>query len=308
MGTTRHAFAGPGELEAALALVCACRTAEHATPWPPLSELRSTLTALPSGTAHAQLWEDAQGTLIAVALLWDESVLVSAVHPDVCTEPLELELLRWGWSTATNEAHRRGERACLFVPVSSQDHGRIALLEREGFVADEWRTLQMSRPLGLPIAEPLVPDGFIVRPAGPKDTAAALLTLHNEIFVGLPKTRSERRALRQASTYRPALDLVAVAPDRRLAAYCFGSVSPDDGRGPSAPAGWIERIGVRADFRRRGLGRAILLQALRTMRTEGLDCALLTTGASNTAARRLFAECGFHTTCEIGWYVRGQEG
>lgn len=306
MGVTRRAFAGPGELEGALALVRACRAAALAVPWPPLGELRAMLTALPPGAAHAQLWEDAQGGLVALALLWDDSVLVSAVRPGDDTEALELELLRWGWAAATSEARRRGERPCLFVPARARDHARVALLEREGFAADEWRTLQMVRPLGQPIPAPSLPDGFRVRPAAAADTAA-LLALHNEIFVGLSKTSSERRALRRSSTYRPALDLVAVAPDGRLAAYCFGSISRDDGPAPSEPAGWIERVGVRPAFRRRGLGLGLVLRALHAMRAEGLAWALLTTGAANAVARRLFEGCGFHAACEIGWYVRGTD-
>ncbi|NTU80937.1 MAG: GNAT family N-acetyltransferase [Chloroflexales bacterium] len=302
----RRAVTGPAEREAALALVRACRAAARAVPWPSLGELRVALAAQPRGAPHAQIWADADGSPLAVALLWDESVLVSAVYPQAYTEALELDLLRWGWASAVSVARRRGERGCLFVPACSHDDARIALLAREGFVADEWRTLQMCRPLGAPIPEPSLPDGFRVLQAGARCASAAVVALHNEIFAGLAKTAADRRALRRAGSYRRALDLVAVAPDGRLAACCFGTVSPDEGGCPSQPVGWVERVGVRGAFRQRGLGRAVVLSMLHAMRAEGLGCALLTTGASNAAARRLFEACGFGVTCEICWYVRSQ--
>lgn len=300
----RRAFAGPCDLDSALGLVAACRTAGRAVPWPSLGELRADLLAQPS--AWAWIWEDDQGRARAVAMLWEGSVLLSAVDPQLDGEDLERELLRCARDAAVHDARMHGVRGSLFVPVCCDDHAEIALLEREGFLADEWRTLLMQRSLRAPLPEPAVPEGFSVHQVGAEGETANLAALHNEIFVGLPKTRADQRQIRHAESYRRALDLVATAPDGELAAFCFGTVSAEGVGSGLEPVGWIERVGVRQHNRRLGLGRAIVLYALHAMRVEGLGAAKLITGATNTAARKLFETCGFRTACEICWYVWGE--
>ena len=63
--------------------------------------------------------------------------------------------------------------------------------------------------------------------------------------------------------YRGSLDCVVEAPDGRFAAYVL--VWPDDENG----VGELEPVGVREEFRRRGLGSAVCTFALRRLYEEG---------------------------------------
>lgn len=57
--------------------------------------------------------------------------------------------------------------------------------------------------------------------------------------------------------------------------------------------GSVQNVGVLPRFRGRGLGEAILLQALWCFREQGLTAACLEVTAENTAACRLYERLGF---------------
>lgn len=56
--------------------------------------------------------------------------------------------------------------------------------------------------------------------------------------------------------------------------------------------GWIVQVGVRPEWRGRGLGAALVVEALRRMRAAGANTALLDVNANNPAAA-LYARLGF---------------
>jgi ribosomal protein S18 acetylase RimI-like enzyme len=63
--------------------------------------------------------------------------------------------------------------------------------------------------------------------------------------------------------FRESLDCVVEAPEGRFAAYCL--CWPDDEHG----VGEFEPVGVRDEFRRRGLGAAVCTYALQRLHQEG---------------------------------------
>lgn len=55
---------------------------------------------------------------------------------------------------------------------------------------------------------------------------------------------------------------------------------------------WINEVGVRDDYQRRGLGKAVVTCLLHHGRSLGCEVAWVLTETGNTAARRLYAACG----------------
>lgn len=297
-------YRGAEDLAAVLDLWCAARAVDQGDPWPPLDALRAELAARQAGACDVRVWEDARGQPVGAALLLDECILVACARPGADTEALANEMLAWGLGSIARIACGYGERPCLFVPARSDDRQFIALLERAGFQADPWRTLRMRRSLRDPIAEPQPPPGIVIRPVAGMRDIAAIVALHDVVFTGGDKSLDDRAALMRAPGYQPALDLVAVGPEGALAGYALAVTAPLERERLGQASGWIEFVGVERSQRGRGVGRALVLRLLHAMRGAGLDLALLSTGAANLAACRLFAACGFTVWHEIRWYVR----
>lgn len=102
----------------------------------------------------------------------------------------------------------------------------------------------------------------------------------------------------QLPGYEQELDLVAVAPDGTIAAYVNGWTDPVNRIGDFGP------VGTRAAYRRQGLGRAVLLEALRRMRERGMNRVCVSTGEANTPARRLYEAIGFRIVNGYHQYVK----
>ena len=63
-------------------------------------------------------------------------------------------------------------------------------------------------------------------------------------------------------------------------------------------------LGARLAFRRQGLTRGVLLEALRRMQELGMDRVSVSTGESNTPARRLYQSIGFKIVNKYLEYVK----
>ncbi len=304
---THRAYAGAADLAAVLELWLAARAVDRGDLWPPLDTLQGELLACPQGTPYTGLWEDQHGVLVGVAMLLDESVLLSCTRVGADDERLASAMLSWGLASAGRAARGAGECASLFVPVCSDDRRLAALLERTGFQEDAWQTLRMERALHTPIDAPSPPQAVLIRPFVASRDLAAATALHGRLFVGGRKSVNERCALMDAPGYRPELDLVAVLADGTLAGYALAICCELERQRLGQRLCWLEFVGVDQGYRKRGLGRALTLELLQAMRAAGLDTVRLSTGAANLAARRLFEDCGFQVRQRIRWYVREAE-
>ena len=95
--------------------------------------------------------------------------------------------------------------------------------------------------------------------------------------------------------YRSDLDLVAIAPDGTLAAFCYGAIDPAYNQQKNCREGWIDLLGTRRGFRRMGLGRALLLEGLTQLKNAGMDTAKIGVDSQNpNRAYALYESVGFH--------------
>jgi ribosomal protein S18 acetylase RimI-like enzyme len=93
--------------------------------------------------------------------------------------------------------------------------------------------------------------------------------------------------VRQAAALWPDTVLVAEEGDGVAVGFTIGAVSSD-------PAvGWILRLKVREELRRRGCATALLRAVLDRLRAEGVRTVRLTVAPENLAARALYARLGF---------------
>lgn len=156
----------------------------------------------------------------------------------------------------------------------------------------------MERPLAGPLPEPGGPAGLVIRPLAGDDEAAARAEALAAAF-GAPPQPERYRQLMRAPGYTRDLDIVAVAPDGRLAAFAMCWV--DTGN----KTGQFEPVGTAPAFRGRGAARAVLHEGLRRMRQRGAERAIVIVDAEEQAACRLYESAGFEQRWGLTLYARG---
>jgi ribosomal protein S18 acetylase RimI-like enzyme len=79
----------------------------------------------------------------------------------------------------------------------------------------------------------------------------------------------------------------------KLVAYCEVSISRQEWVRQSQHIGWVDYIGTKEEYQRRGLGHALLLHSLRRLQDWGAEQAMLMTMGTNTTAQQAFKSVGF---------------
>jgi ribosomal protein S18 acetylase RimI-like enzyme len=179
---------------------------------------------------------------------------------------------------------------------------REALL-RNGFGEDDDAGLTrqgsvmhfLARDLPEAPEPPLLPDGFRYRTVEPGDLAERV-AIHRDVWAPSRVTESSFATVQASWPYRLSLDCVVEAPGGRFAAYCL--LWPDDANG----VGELEPVGVRDEFRRRGLGAAVCTFALRRWHEEGGRQAIVY--CVSDAACALYESIGFRRHATLVGYSR----
>ena len=194
------------------------------------------------------------------------------------------------FETCERETLRLGEKLGqgikeLVVEVEDCEPAFIRFIEARGYGRGEqlfsFTRHDLSR---LPDAE--LPPGFRFHQATVAD-AAILADVHNHSFTNKWDAESYAAVFRSPHM---EYELVVIAPDGRCGA--FTNVWVDTVNRSLL----FEPVGTHADFRRRGLAKALMIHALRRMgRERGIKCAYVghEPPAKNPASGPLYAAVGF---------------
>jgi mycothiol synthase len=289
MQLTQRAFRGPDDLPRISALVRAFPEDN-----PHVVDLPYRLTSWSlDNPDNAALWEDDSGELMGFAIVQGPWLALDyIVHPAARQLGLELEIVEWGKARGQAIAREQGRRSMLFIGVRQDRPEKAAVLGAQGFKQEEWGYVHLACPLTGEFPSPQVPDGFELRTLQGEDEIAGYVALHRASFGTNNMTVEWRQRTLQAADYRPELDVVAVAPDGQLVAFCVGWLHPDGSQAQ------VEPLGVHPDFQKLGLGRAVLLEGLRRMQASGATTALVNTSNGNDPARHLYESVGFQPQFE----------
>lgn len=290
----------PRDLDAVLALVSAWRTVapfDRLGSYPTVRRLDLLLTSrLWEPERDARIWEDVTGRPIGFAALWSRERAVAwramegqFVDPAIQgpeTIRLEDAIVSWAKQRMGEFGLQKGEPLALTGTVRQNDVARRAALERWGFVRQVaganvyWERSLVDTPA------PVLERGFAVRPlAGEHE-----LDVYASLFGFAAVDDTHRLALLRDDDYA---HLVVTAPDGNLVAYCEISVCRHEWVPDAQRIGWIEYVGTREGYQRRGLGRAVLLAGLAGLRQWGAERAMLITMPTNSPANALYNATGF---------------
>lgn len=296
-------FAGAPDLSKIFELLLACQSGGYAD-----AELRSIELRImfrnPSFDAGrlALLLEDDSDMLAAFAVLWQGRYLGVLVRPDQRGR-LEDEILGWATAQVRNIELPGKDRPRLVALCRDDDALSRDLYERHGFSLDDVEP-RFRRDLREPLPEPEFPAGFILRFLDSTRELDDWLAFYRETLGHRPSILQRWRHARDDEDYDPSLDLVAIDGDGKLAAMCYCSIPSFETSRSPVKEGRTEPIAVAAPYRRRGLGRAIVLSGLHLLRSRGMERALLTTDPENLPAQRLYESLGYRRIYQACWYAK----
>ncbi|MGI9113287.1 MAG: GNAT family N-acetyltransferase [Gaiellaceae bacterium] len=214
---------------------------------------------------RTQIFERA-GEPVAFGILWLPQTLQSAVHPEHRDDVVYDALLAW-FANAAGEELEGG----LDVQILESDAAFAAALERHGYALLEgagWMEHRV-RSLAEPIEPRVLPEGYRLRSIAGELDLERRVNVHRAAFHPSKLTVPAYRFLRTLPPYREELDVVVEAPDGSFAAYALAWIDEENG------VGELEPVGTHPDHQRRGLGKAVCLEACRRLQETGADTAIV---------------------------------
>ena len=287
-------YVGPADQDAMLDMVRA-RPAARFDDFPGIIDLQEML-GLEEIRANTCLWEDDEHDLVGYAILDETNLFYELATPDLFPQ-----VLTWAEQQLRAAAP---ESPVLETSCREADVAWIEMLERHGFVRQDGGAVHMRCSLRDPLPEPVLPADFTIRPIAGEQEVEAHVALHRAAWGTENMMVEYRLAMMRTPTYDPTLDLVVVAPDGRLAAYCMCYISPEENRLSGRQDGYTDPMATHPDFQRRGLAKALMLAGMHLLRERGMEAARLSTGCDNVVMQRAAAGVGFQVDFRTVWFAR----
>ena len=245
--------------------------------------------------SNTRLWFD-DGQPIAWAcvdeynnLLWDLD--------NQYEERIGAEIVAWGESCIRKKL-ANGETSTLDTTCREDYTTRISFLQQHGFRQTGDTNVAMTRPLSESIPEPVLPQGFVIRPIKGMEEAEAVASMHRAAFDTEYMTTENRLIIMNTSGYDPSLDLLVIAPDETIAAYCSCSVNEQ------TKIGFTDPVATHPNYQRMGLARALLLTGMRLLMEHGMASAHLGTSGNNIAMQKTAESVGFKVEYQTIWFSK----
>ncbi|HEY7562325.1 MAG TPA: GNAT family N-acetyltransferase [Gaiellaceae bacterium] len=214
------------------------------------------------------------------------------VHPDFRNRDIGTAMLEWSEKRAL-ERTRAGAQVRLGQVITSDDAAR-ALLESRGYmpVRTYWR---MTMPLDEQPPPPAWPDGVVVRTFDEERDSRAVYALVQDAFGDNERHTAESFEEWQAfmidrEAFEPGLWFIAESGGEIVGCVLCPNYEDE---------GWVRQLAVSRDWRRRGLGTALLRQAMREFWRRGRREIGLTVDSWNrTGAKELYEHAGMRVVRE----------
>ncbi len=280
----QQSFIGPADFPAIMAL-----TAQAPVEQCSVTALPYQLSSWAFDTSdNIGLWVDQSGRLVGFAVLQIPFAnLHYALHPSVAGDALEAALFAWVVQRAQQMANQSGQPFTFTINVAERLAPTLDHLRALGFAREDPGRVLLARRLDETVNAPQLPEGFVLRHLQGEAEVADATALLAAAFNITTVTVEWRRRILQRSEYRPELDVVVVAPDQRLAAFCLCWLHPE------GALGQIEPMGTHPDFQRLGLGRAALLEGLRRLQAHRATLAYVGTSAGNFRSLGMYHSVDF---------------
>lgn len=234
----------------------------------------------------AHLWES-DGRIVAIVMPdGGRGEAHVSVHPHLRSPELEEQMLSVAEEYLASIQPDGSHRLRVWVP--QRDTLRRDLVTRHGYSPSGWAEHQWRRELDAPIAHVDAPQGYAIRSLGDglevlERCYASGLAFHEGDITSAVDNRNDPswyRNIQTAPLYRRDLDLVAIAPDASIAAFC--TIWLDD----VTRSAYFEPVATVPAHQRRGLAKALMTEGLLRLQRIGATTACV--GGCSNAANALY--------------------
>jgi ribosomal protein S18 acetylase RimI-like enzyme len=304
---TSRAYEGVGDLSKMLDLLMEARSQTNDWHCAHVGELLWNYLVLSSHLPereHIRLWHDRDGKLAGYALLREGPSVDWEVLPRYEGAGIEEGALAWVEGRLAELRARDPEKwkKKLGTGARADDAQRIAFLDEHGFHPGKYAEVNMIRSLEGPIPAATVPAGYVLRAVEAKDVHSRAEAERVVWFPCSDGDISDENYARLMTLpgYVRELDLAAVTPDGIVASNLNAWPDPVNRIGDFGP------VGTRAEHRRKGLQRALLLEGMRRLKEHGMERVCVSTGVENLAAQALYLSVGFQIVNRWQEWVQGE--
>lgn len=185
----------------------------------------------------------------------------------------------------------------LRIFVEQKQQHQVALLEESGYEVVRYYN-EMHRPLSVPPPDAPLAHGLELVPMVPGLSEAVRLA-HNQVFAdhwgSEPRDEESWGYVVNDPLARPDLSAVALESSTgEVVGYQLASHDPDTAVTRGFTEGYTDLLGVRREYRGRGIAQALLADAMRRFAAAGMEKASLDVDSDNpTGAMALYRKMGY---------------
>jgi mycothiol synthase len=219
------------------------------------------------------------------------------VRPDWRRRGLGTALLRWVEERQARVAatHPAGVERRLESWSSESEAGRIALLEGHGYRVARY-AYEMERPHLDDIPDLPLPEGIELRPAR-EEQLRRIWETEVEVFRDHWGAIDDSEASFERKRADPRRDIslwVVAWQGDEIVGQVLNRIDRESNAELGLKVGWVNSVGVRRPWRRRGIARALVAESLRVLRDAGMTSAGLGVDADNQlGAVKVYTSLGF---------------
>lgn len=225
-------------------------------------------------------------------------------HPAAIPLGLESVLLRRLVEIANADEEKKEieHRGIVRLKASAYEKQQsLRALWTEAGMAEVRQFWLMHRSLNEPIDEPEKIEGIIIRPYKHPGDNKPGVEAYNDSFIDhydfRPESEAEWEFKANTPFFKPDLSRMAEVEDRpgEIAGFCICAIFDYENKITGRQEGWIALLGTRRAWRGKGLGRALLLHGLHSLKGAGMETAVLGVDTESlTGADRLYKSVGFY--------------
>ncbi|MGY5875895.1 MAG: GNAT family N-acetyltransferase [Candidatus Thorarchaeota archaeon] len=234
---------------------------------------------------YVKIWETSEeAKIVAVTVIKPSLYCWIHIHPD--HRDLEKEIAEWIHQHVKEKYVYYDDSVMTFLVMESDEYRKRVLTEL-GYRKMKLSEYNRIRPTDLPIPDFELAEGYSIRHVDIMEELDQYRRVQASVFPHMGNMKANQaRLYSTASFYIPELDLVVIDTNGNFAAFCTVRIDP------VSRIAEFEPVGTHPEYRRLGLGKALLCEALRRMQKYNPSMLCIQGAAPTDGANRLYEAIG----------------